>query len=251
MEFENLSLARDFFYLSFLLVGATGGSLWCIFKRTSSLKSRSGWISAALVFFSGAVAAIAGAVIFSRAGVFSNTSLYVLAGIALVLGVLAVRFPRSGACSIVIALGFCAVWICLSFLRYPASTTTSPEGISVLSAGETGEGMIIVRQNGEEQESWNLDTQAPLEFEAVAVSSDFRYPLVGGITRGLIVQAVQGTGTVFRSSKYLARSSGSRLGFTFSHYTLTLPAGALLPGMSLSVLFDGEKLYFDPPIQLP
>lgn len=251
MEFENPSLARDFFYLSFLLLGAAGGSLASIFKRSTSLRSRSGWISAALVFFSGAVAAAAGATIFSQAGVFLNVSLYIPAGIAFVVGGLAVRFPRAGACTLVFLLGLCTVWICLTFLRYPGFTKTSPEGISVLSAGGTGEGMLIVRQNNGENETWNVDTRAALEFEAVAVSSDFRYPLIGGMTRGLVVQAVQGTGTIFQSSKYLSGERQSLLGFSFSRHSLTLPAGALLPGMGLSVLFNGEKLYFDPPIQLP
>ncbi|MDR1931055.1 MAG: hypothetical protein LBQ44_10575 [Treponema sp.] len=251
MEFENSFLSRDFLYLCALFAGAGTGSVLSIFKRRSTLRSRSAFVSAALLFFSGAAAFFTAAVIFSRGALFSAHPLYMPAGLIAVLGALAVRFPPAGVLSVLIA-GLFAVWIGLFFLRYPPLQKEKPEALSVYSSKT---GIFIVRRYGAGSESWNIRNDGnPLQFEAAALAADYRYPLLGGERRGLIIRAARGGETLFSaplSKGGPAEREQWRPGFTRRPFSLTLSAGELLPGMGLSVLFDGEDLYFDPPVEFP
>jgi hypothetical protein len=248
MEFENAGLSRDFLYLFCFFAGTALGALLSVFKRGNTLRAGSAWISAALVLFSAAVAFAAAAVIFSGGAVFLAFPLYVPAAVILVLGVFGIRFPRAGACTVIFMGGLFAVWVGLSFLRYPSPGDKEPEGISVFSSGD---GTLVLRRGGRDGESWNIKDGGPLKFEAAAIDADFRYPLIGGEKRGLITRVDYGSQNVFLSPKSLSAPDQGRLGFSHSRFSLTLPAGVLLSGMGLSILFDGEDLYFDPPIQLP
>lgn len=253
MEFDKLSLSRDFLYLFSLFAGTGVGSLLSVFKRENTLWNRSAWISLALFLFSGAVASIAASVIFSRGGIFSVSPVYLPAIITFVLGVLAVRFPCVGGCTLIFAAGLCAVWICVSFLRFPRFDYEKPE----ISLQARGEGLLIVNRRARKPETWNIKNDRepgsagePLEFEAVTFTAAFPWPVIGGKKRGLITQIKRGSETVFSAGGRGLNAAGKALG-TVQHFSLTLPAEALPPGIHVSVLFDGEKLYLDPPVPLP
>jgi hypothetical protein len=196
------------------------------------------------------VASLACAVILSRGRIFALPSLYPWVCFSLALGTAAFRFPRAGGCTIIFVLGLFAVWICVSFLSYPGPD--KPDGLSLYSAED---GHILIRKiakGPEEGESWNIeDDGKALVFEVAALTAHPSYPLVGGEQRGSIVRISRNGTQLFSltGNGYRFRFSGG-LGFSLTWHTLELPTGALLPGVSLSVLFDSQRLYFDPPIQL-
>jgi hypothetical protein len=247
----NFAPARDLLYFASLLFGIALGAFLVSMRKGISLRRRSGLISVLLCFTALALASLAGAVILSRGMVFAAASFYPFVVLFLSLGVAAVCFPRAGTCPIIFAAGLFAVWICFTFLVYPRFE--EPERLSLRSGGG---GLILLRLHGgpgKDAETWDIrDTGSPLIFEAASVTAHPAYPLIGGERRGMIIRARRDNKQLFAFTRNLYRLdfSGGGLGFSLYKYSLELPPGALLPGMSLSVLFDGEKLYFDPPIQL-
>jgi hypothetical protein len=246
MEYENLSLARDLMYLFALLAGAGAGSLLSIFKRKNTLRKRASWVSAALFFFSGAIASAALAVIFSKGAVFTLFPLYVPALAVLAAGVLAVRFPRAGAGAVMLAAGLCAAWMWFTFSTAPRLEGEAAKRARQLSVQSQGDGKLIISRR-EKSETWNIkDDGNPLEFKALAFTPAFPFPLIGGERRGLITGISRGADTIYSSGREPTRffPSGG-----IERFSLALPAKAVPPGMGLLVLFDGKELRFDPPIQ--
>ncbi|MDR1307648.1 MAG: hypothetical protein LBK74_08755 [Treponema sp.] len=247
----NFGPSRDLFYLASLLFSIALGIFLVSRRKETSPRRRAGLISALLCFISLALASLAGAVILSGGVVFSAVSFYPPAVLFLSLGAAVVCFPRAGGCPFIFAAGLFSVWICLTFLVYPRFE--EPERLSLRSGGGS---LILFRLHGgsgTDTETWNIrDNGSPLIFEAASVTAHPAYPLIGGERRGLIVRVQRDGEQLFALTRNLRRLefSGGGLGFSLNKYGLELPPGALLPGMSLSVLFDGEKLYFDPPIQL-
>jgi hypothetical protein len=189
------------------------------------------------------VASLAGTVILSRGLVFTVASLYPFVVLFLAVGILGVRFPRAGGCTIIFVAGLVAVWICFSFLAYPH--------FEELSLQSSGKGQLLIRRGTGSDETWNVkDDGSPLFFEAVSLTAYPGYPLIGGERRGIITSAGRNNEPFFSVKRFGRSGTFSGPGFILNRYSLELPSGALLPGMNLSVLFDGEKLYFDPAIQL-
>jgi hypothetical protein len=258
MEFKDLPVdtfsfarSRDLLYLTSLLWGTAVGTFLASRRKEATLRRRSSRISAALFLSSLALSSLAGAVILSGALVFTVTSLYPFVILFLVLGTAAVCFPRAGAFPLIFAACLFAVWMCFTFLVYPRFE--KPEQLSLRSGGGS---LVLVRLHGspgKDDTTWDIqDNGNPLVFEAASLTAHPAYPLIGGERRGLILRVRRNGQELFALTKNLYRFHffGGGLGFSLEKYSLELPPGALLPGMSLSVLFDGEKLYFDPPIEL-
>ncbi|MDR2661997.1 MAG: hypothetical protein LBC31_03270 [Treponema sp.] len=247
----NAGPSRDLLYLASLLFGIALGIFLVSRRKGTSLRRRAGLISALLCFIALALASLAGALIFSGGMIFSVAAFYPLAGLFLSLGVVAACFPRAGACPLILAAGLFSIWICFTFLVYPRFE--EPERLSLRSGGGS---LILFRLHGgsgKDTETWDIrDNGSPLTFEAASVTAHPAYPLIGGERRGLILRARRDNEQLFAFTRNLYRLDfpGGGLGFSLNKYNLELPPGTLLPGMSLSVLFDGEKLYFDPPIRL-
>jgi hypothetical protein len=218
-------------------------------QKTNTLHRRSVWLSVIFCFVSLAVASLAGTLILSRGLVFTVASLYPFVVLFLAMGILGVRFPRAGGCTIILVAGLVVVWICFSFLAYPR--------FAELSLQSSGNGQLLIRRNAgisgtaTDGETWNVkDDGGALLFEAASLTAYPGYPLIGGERRGVITSAGRNSEQFFSVKRFRSGSSSGGPGFMVNHYSLELPPGAMLPGMNLSVLFDGGKLYFDPAIQL-
>jgi hypothetical protein len=272
MNFEHFGFARDLLYLAALLTGTCVALFLIMIQKTNTPYRRSVCISVIFCLASLAVASLAGAIILSRGLVFTVASLYPFVVLFLAMGILGVRFPRAGGCTVIFVTGLVAVWICFSFLAYPR--------FEELSLRASGDGQLLIRKRVHTQEpaqgpagsfraggfiwrgtdgisgsrsptapddeTWNVkDDGGALFFEALSVTAYPGYPLIGGERRGIITNAGRNNEVFFSVKRFRAFGPG----FMVNRYSLELPSGAMLPGMNLSVLFDGEKLYFDPAIQ--
>ena len=247
MDFEYFGLSRDLLYLCALLFGAAAAAFLVTLRKDCALRKKSFLITVTLCLSSLAIAALAVAVILSKGQVFTVRLTYPFLFVFFVLGGLALYFPRAGGCPILFAVSLFAVYICFSFLVYPSFR--EPERL-VIRSSDTG---LIFRCGAE---TWNIQNdynQRMINFEAVSVTAYPAYPLIGGGRRGLITRVLRNEEELFSLSdnaKGLSGKFANSPGFERKDFTLDLPLGALPPGISLSVLFDGKLLYFDPPIHL-
>ena len=131
MDFEYYAAARDFFYLSALLLGAGAGCVLNRYRRRSTARFRNRSITAAFLFFSGAVIALTAALIFSKWMILKEFSLYPLAGIVALVLILAFRFPRALGFPFILATGVFVVWLGYNYLRFPVIDDTLPDPPSV------------------------------------------------------------------------------------------------------------------------
>jgi hypothetical protein len=176
---------------------------------------------------------------------------YFVCAVFFAAGAAGMYFPRI-AIVIVFIVGIIAVWTAIVFMRYPefdqpglAKGPAHKERISVESSGG---GLLLVTHNkpgAVEGESWNINYDKPLVFEAITLSAHRLFPLVGGEKHGLISKIGSGNEVLFSDSNQIVKP-----GITSRTFSLELPAGILLPGMELSVIFDGDSLSFEPPLQL-
>ncbi|GHV84541.1 hypothetical protein AGMMS50230_01490 [Spirochaetia bacterium] len=266
MDFDHFGPSRDLLYLSVFLFGCVLGSFLMMIRKTCTLRQRSRWISVILCLVSAALAALTGSVILSQGLIFTASPVYPFLPVFFVLGTAALRFPRAGGCTIIFAAGLFAVWLCISFFVYPRFADGESVQLSIRSA-ENGEllfrRLIAARDAPKASEAWRQTVEAAAEtwniehngrgitFEAVAITAYPGYPIIGGERRGLITQVVRDGEQLLALTKnvYRFRFSGG-LGFSLDRYSLELPAAVIIPGINFAVLFDGKKLYFDPPIQL-
>lgn len=243
MDFDNFGPARDLLYVTMLFFGAAAGVLIKIIQKKYTLSQKSNWISVIFLLVSLGVASLAVSVILSMGMVFSVVSVYPFIPFFLALGILGMYFPRAGICSIVFAAGFFTAWICFTFLVFPELKEKEPVKITVRSSNDD----YIFRRN---DDAWNIKNDGrTITFEAASVTAYPGYPLIGGEQRGLIIRVLRKDEQLIAFTNSLFRFSHSS-GFILERYTLDLPPGAMLPGISFSVLFNGKHLYFDPPIQL-
>ncbi|MCL1928030.1 MAG: hypothetical protein FWG07_04460 [Treponema sp.] len=251
MDFEYFGLSRDLLYLCSLILGVAIAAFLVTLQKTCTLRRKSVLITVIFCLASCFIASLAVSVILSGGLIFSallkHPFIILLMVLFFVLGGLALYFPRAGGCSIIFAAGLFLVYMCFSFWIYPG--INEPERL-VVRASETD---LIFRLNAE---TWDVQSshndQRQIYFEAVSITAYPAYPLIGGKRRGVITR-------VFRNDTELlafhgafnrySKSAGKSWGFLREEFTLALPAGALLPGISLTVLFNGTLLYFDPPIQ--
>ena len=119
MDFEHYSAARDFFYLSVLLLGSGFGSILHYFRRKSTGRFRNKSITAGFLLFSGAAVALTVAVIFSKGLILKEFPLYLPACILASVLMLAFRFPRAFGFPAVLASGVFIVWLGYAYLRFP------------------------------------------------------------------------------------------------------------------------------------
>ena len=245
MHFDNFGMSRDLLYLCSLFLGAALAAFLVTLRKKCSLRLKSIMITVILLLCSLCIAALAGSIILSRGLIFSVSLLYPYVALFFILGGLALYFPRAGGCTMIFFLGIFAVYICFSFLIYPG--LKEPERLIIRSSGAE----LIFRRDAE---TWEIpNNPGVITFKAVSITANPAYPLIGGEKRGLITQVLQNENDLFTLAFSNSRYSGGLKkpwGFLREEYTLDLPSGSLLPGISLSVLFNGSQLFFDPPIQL-
>ena len=241
MEFDHFGLSRDLLYLASLLVGASAGVFLITRRRKCTLRQRSLLISVILCLLSCVLASLAASVILTRGMVFAVPSVYPFVVLFLALGALVVYFPRAGLWTVIFIAGFYIAWISFSFLAFPRCR--EPVRLTVRSSG----GELFFYQD---EETWNFRNDGKtVTFEAASITAHPSFPLIGGEQRGLITRVLRDDEQLFGLTGRLFRFFGGP-GFFREFHSLNLPMGVMLPGAGISALFDGKKLYFDPPIRL-
>jgi hypothetical protein len=202
MEFEDYTTARDLFYLAALFTGAGTGCVLNLFRIESTRRFRNRAVTLALCAFSGMVAALAGSLIYSNGLIVFERPLYIPALIAVVLLILAVRFPRAAAFPLILVSGCAVIWIGYSFLQFPLISAGEPPRVSVYHAGngqyaarfasgaKPGQNILISLEGERRPENRSL------EFGFVRVSYAASFPLIGGENRGIVTE-IRGEDEVF------------------------------------------------------
>ncbi|MDR2181765.1 MAG: hypothetical protein LBN92_03695 [Treponema sp.] len=256
MESDNFGLYRDLWYLAFFFLGITAGAVLCM-CQSGARRRRAAWLAAIYCLSACVVAFLSLALVVSAGAVVTVKSLYAAGAFFFCAGAAGIYFPHAAGAPLVFAAGIITVWIAITFARYPEfRTAEGAPRAERLEMRSSGDGLFLARQKRNTDtaaagESWSLGGgESPLVFEAAAFGAHRLLPLIGGEKRGLITRASRGSEVLFSVSGETARSLPDKPGFSWRVFSLELPAGALLPGMNLSVVFDGDSLFFDPPVRI-
>jgi len=253
MDFEHYSTARDFFYLSALLLGAGLGCILHRFRKKSTTHSKNMSITAGLCFFSGTAAALTAAVIFSDWMILREIPLYHLMGILAVIFILAFRFPGAAGFPLLLVSGIFIVLLASTCLRFPVIDDSGQVRVT-----KDGKGLIHVQPvlpNGENPvPSFSFEPSGEddiLEFRSVCISFPPEIPLIGGVSRGFIAE-IRNNNTVLYPDTTAGSNSSSGpafgrynnkpgimgLFFPFREASEKLEVKKLFPGASLTLFFE-------------
>jgi hypothetical protein len=255
MGFEKIALARDLLYLTGTLLGAVLGCVFCIFKRTVSIRNRDRMISSALCIASLGIISFTGLLICSRGTGFSPRPFLVPAGICTLIAAAAFYFPRAVAFPLILLGGGIIVWIGVFFLGFPV---IDPGGTPLASVFRTGDNVVSVSLSRGMGHDGPVDgiRGGVLRFSAAMVVFDERYPCIGGEKRGTLVEVYQDDQLFFTNPRlengFLRNwySSGffqsAPPGLSFRRYSGDLSTETIPPGVDFVVVFDGTALSFSP-----
>ena len=257
MEFEHFALTRDLFYFAALLFGAGLGSILNWFRRRSTVRFRNVTVTVGLFFFSGSLAVLTLAIIYSNWKILNEPSLYFPAGIVAALLTLAFRFPKAVGFPLIFVSGVFVVWISFTCLRFPVIDNLSQGRVMrdrtglvlvrLVSPGGTGSETVLSCQPGTEA----------IEFRALSFFLPKALPLVGGARRGVIaeVSTNQGVyvdpriGEFFSPDRPLPganekfQKAWERI-ISFQETLERLETVTVLPGAGLNIFFNGSVLSF-------
>ena len=257
MDFENFNPARDFYYLAFLCLGAGVGCILNRLRKKSTHRSRNWAVVAGLCFFSGALASLTIAVIYSNGRILLETSLYPYLGILAMLMILACRFTRAAGFPLILILGVFTIWISYGYLRFPV---VDDSGRMRITREANGLVYVIPVPKPSDKHFPVLSFQADrddqaLEFRAFCFSFNRVLPIIGGVCRGDIAEIRCEEELLFADPRFSSKLlpglflgadnvlSSKRL-FSFKEIPALLELGELGAGKGLTVFFDGENLTF-------
>jgi hypothetical protein len=256
MEFESFTLSRDLLCLAGALTGATVGFVAGLGRGDTTIRGRNRLITIALVVFSAAVAAFAGAILVSRAAIFDGVLPFIVPALCVPVFALAFRFPRAAGYPLILAGGLLAVWLGYSFLRYPL---VKSGGIPLAVLQNDGAGGCLLRlPAGPADAALSAalplpGTGSPAELRAALVGFNRLYPLIGGEERGFVSLVRRGGEILYAEPGFrgLAGAWYRRLeglqkkhdaGITFRELQGTADTDAIPQGMDLRVFIEGEGL---------
>jgi hypothetical protein len=246
---DNFAPARDFFYLAAMLAGAALGSLLNRWRRRAAGRFRDFSLSLCFILLSGAVTALALAVVRSRGEIFFEKGLYLplvcLGGLAM----LALRFPRAAGFPFILLGGLAAVWLGLTWWRLPL---LGEEALVRVTREASGRYVVLVppgkgAEPGEERRlSFGGDEGVSLEIALTRLEYHRFIPLIGGEVRGLVTEVVLPGKTLLSDTRPGRRDGGAVLFAGREERTLrgTLLLGLIAPGMSMDAVFEGDVLAF-------
>ena len=257
MDFDNFNLARDYYYLAFLLLGAGVGCVLNRLRKRSTHRSRNWAVVSGLCFFSGALAVLTLAIIYSNGLILLETSLYPYLGILAAIMILAFRFPRAAGFPLILILGVFIVWISYGYLRFPV---VNDSGRLRITREANGFIHVIPVMNPLEKPLPVLSFQADgndqsLEFRAFCFSFSKVLPVIGGICRGDVAEIRCGEELLYVDPRFsnklfqpLFLSAddvlSSKSFFSLKEVPAELKFGRLRPGEGVTVFFDGENITF-------
>ena len=257
MDFENFNQARDCYYLAFLLLGAGIGCILGRFRKNSTHRSKNWAVVAGLSFFSGALAALTVAIIYSNGRILLETSLYSYLGILAVVMILAFRFPRAAGFPLILISGLFIVWISYGYLRFPV---INDSGRLRITRETNGLIHVLPVQNPLDKALPVLSFKADgnnqvLEFRALCFSFSNVLPVIGGVCRGDIAEIRCGEELLYADPRFSNKLfpglflnaddvlSSKRL-FSLIDVPAKLELRGLRSGDGLTVFFDGNTLTF-------
>ncbi|MDR2133967.1 MAG: hypothetical protein LBP27_02575 [Treponema sp.] len=256
MDSSIFSVSRDLLYLSGALTGIALGFVLSLLRKDLGIRSKNRRISVMLLFLSGALAAFAAALGVSRGAVFSDSGLFLAAGMCIPPCALAARFPRAAAYPLILAGGLLAVWLAFSYLRFPPADSGSAP--PALIYGE-GEGPFSIQTGGGRAPVLSIpDGLSSLEFRGVLISFDRHYPFVGGAGRGRISEIRRngevlyhdaGIGSPLLEACYSwlgANAENGSFGIRFQVMRAHVPFETIPRAGNIAVLFDRDTLLFAP-----
>jgi hypothetical protein len=238
MDFERFPASRDFFFLAWLFAGAALGCILSRFRKGASLRLRNRVIALAFCFLSGMVAALAAAFVLYGPAIFLEKALYLPGGILAFFLVLAFRFPRAAGFPLILAAGLAVVWLGVSFLSYPRLEVEIP-GSPAASVSPEGGRRFRVRTaagpKGELSTPFVVEVSGGvMEFTLEYLTCAPSFPLIGGVTRGIITEIQDSSGVLY--------SAPLRAGI-FPGVSVESVRGAT--GVENGLLGAGFSVYFD------
>jgi len=266
MGFEQFAPARDFFYLSALLLGAGCGCMLNRFRIKSNTRFRIFTVTAGLCFFSGALAALTAAVIFSNWMILKNAELYLPLGIAAIIVLLAFRFPRAAGFPVIIISGIFTVVIAYICFSFPVIDDNVQFRIM-----HDGSDLIHIRpvsRFGNERSFPEAESDPSISFQTTKDNDvlEFRtqcfafskiIPFVGGVGRGVISEILCNEELLYSNSRppfktlrnLLSNANGKTPNVIEALYSVweiheSLKMSDFPAGASLTVLFSGSALAF-------
>jgi len=262
MTFEQFAPARDFFYLAALLMGAGIGCILNRFRRTSGMgknaaRFKNRTVTAGLCFFSGLLAALTAAAVYSGWAIFTVYDLYIPLGLLAVVVALAFRFPRVVGFPLIIVSGVFMVWFGHACLRFSAIDSSDCGRVI-----REGDGSVLVRLspnsiNPAASVSIKLSGEdTVLEFQALRITVSKFFPLAGGVNRGAITGIWGNNEYLFGAPRQAQKKStdlpvqpdmgtNERPSWViFQEVTGSLEMKELPPGAGRTILFEGSTLAF-------
>jgi len=262
MDFEKFAPARDYFYLAAILLGAGTGCILNRFRKNSTRRFRNWVVTVGLIFFSGTLAALSAAIVYSNGHILLDTTLYPYLGILAAVLILALRFPRAAGFPVIIISGVFIIWISYGYLRFPVINdsgrlriTREANGfvhvIPVVSSGETKTAekplpVFSFQASGDSQ---------VMEFRAFCFSFSRVLPVIGGVRRGCIAEIRCGEELNYTDARFSNKLfPGLYLGadvvlaskrfFTFREIPAALELRKLRPGEGLTAFLNETDLIF-------
>ena len=280
MDYNNFASARDFLYLAALFLGAGLGCILNRFRRTDSAQGhrpgkkiarfRNLTVTAGLYFFSGTLAALTAAIIFSNWIIFTETTLYLPLVILTIILALAFRFPKAVGFPLILVSGVFVVWVGYACLRFPAIDGTA-WGRVVLDGNNFVHVRLLSPSELESAAPGSADSpmsdtslffqvkgaDSVLEIRAICISVPKYFPLMGGVNRGVISEIRNGNELIYSEPRFdkvifpglnfrpgSDRQEVSARFISFQEALGRLEAKDLLPGISRTIQFEGSSLTF-------
>ena len=265
----NFAPARDFFYLAALLLGAGIGCILNRFRRIDSHQTtrrredaahfRNLSVTAGLCLFSGALAALTAASVYSNWMIFEESALFLPLGITAAVMALAFRFPKAAGFPLILAAGVFVVWMGYIWTCFPVA-----DGSGYGRVIRDGNGSVYIRLTspGGAAPDTSLSLQpagegAILEFRALRISVSKYFPLVGGVSRGVVAAVKKNNellyedprlgqkffGGIYLQSDTVPVENPGRV-FSLQQGLGELKTNELPPGVSLTILFGESVLAF-------
>ena len=255
MDFEQFAIARDFYYLAAVLMGAGIGCVLGRSRKNSTRRSKNWALTVGLCFFSGAVTALTAAIIYSKGLILLETSLYPYLGVLTVVLILAFRFPKTAGFPIFLIAGVLIIWMGYTYLRFPGVDASGGNGLYRI----TREGNELVqlfparelKENSNSSFSFRITGKtSALEFRVFFSSFSRPFPFVGGRTRGAIMEIKSNGGLLYEDTSLAGTFFPNQFKFTdprvFTFWEVTgkLETRRLPPGSSLTVFLKDSGLVF-------
>jgi hypothetical protein len=201
--YSDFFSARDFLYLSGILLGAAIGLLFSFYKRSLTRGQKERRLTAGIYVLSAAFSAAAVSIVSSNGLLFYDSGLLTAALCVTAAGFLAVLLPEIFLLPLIVPAGICAALAACFFLRYPQTGNSIVLTRISLPARDT---IIIepeypkfipvnyyniinsrsVRPHSQYRNYYNKERPFTLEYFALIVTINRLIPFIGGQQRCIL-----------------------------------------------------------------